>query len=128
MVRLKLESLIGMFPLATLSAPDQDITPAETYSKQDIEHGPAEAGGEGHDGVAELGDGDVGDEVAEGVADGEDGQAHDGVGHVEDDGEGFEGADDLGRDGGDPGDADDEAAEAEDGAVGLGAGGWGRGH
>ena len=116
-----------MFVLVVVRARDEDVRSRQADAEQDVEHGPAEARGQRHDGVAELGDGDVGDEVAEGVADGEDGEAHDGVAHVADHGERFEGADDLGGDGGDPGDGDDEAGageeRAEEGwAVGGGCG------
>lgn len=93
------------------------IQPAQADAKQDVEQRPAEAGGEGHDWVAEFGDGDVGDEVAEGIADGEDGEAEDGVGDVEDDAERFEDGDDFGGDGADPGYADGEAEVAEEVAV-----------
>lgn len=92
------------------------VEAAEADSEEDVEHGPAEAGAQGHDGVAEAGDGDVGDEVAEGVADGEDGQAEEGVADVEDDADGLEEADDFGGYAGDPGDGDDKAQEGEDGA------------
>lgn len=108
-----------------LPPPDRHIQARNADAEQDIEHRPAEAGGQRHDGVAEARDGDVGDEVAEGVADGEDGEAEDGVADAEDDAEGFEDADDFVGDGGDPGDGDGEAEEAEEraGAWGVGGGG-----
>ena len=126
-IRLVLDLAAGM-PLAPLAAPgDGHVQAADADAEQDVEHGSAEAGAQGHDRVAEAGDGDVGDEVAERVADGEDGEAEDGVRDAEDDAEGFEHADDFVGDGGDPGDGDGEAEEAEERAVGwrLGWGGQG---
>lgn len=127
LIRLILELRARVFVLVVVRARDEDVRTAQPDAEQDVEHGPAEARGQRHHRVAELGDGDVGDEVAEGVADGEDGEAHDGVAHVADHRERFEGADDLGGDGGDPGDGDDEAGAGEQGAeegwaVGCGCG------
>lgn len=96
---------------------DGHVEAAHADAEEDVEHGPAEAGGERHHGVSEAGYGDVGNEVAEGVPDCEDCEAENGVGDAEDDAEGFEDADDFIGDRRDPGDGDDEADEAEKEAV-----------
>ena len=100
-----------MLPL--LCAREAHIEPAHPDAQQDVEHGPAEAGAQRHDGETEPSDGDVCDEVAEGVSEGEDGEAEDGVAPVEDDADGFEDPDDFVGDGGDPGYGDGEADEAQ---------------
>ena len=98
-----------MLALPLLRAQDGHVATPQPNPQEDIQHGSAEAGAQGHDGVTEAGDGDIGDEIAEGVAHGEDGEAEDGVGDVEDGAQGFEHADDFVGDGGDPRDGDDEA-------------------
>lgn len=117
LIRFEDELAAGVFALPLLGAEDGHVAAAQADAEQDVEHGPAEAGAQRHDGVAEAGDGDVGDEIAEGVADREDGEPEDGVRDVEDGAERLEDADDFVGDGGDPCDGHDEAQVADQVAV-----------
>lgn len=96
---------------------DRDIHPRNADAEEDIKHRSTKASRERHDRETEFRDCDVRDKVAKGVSDGKDGETKDSIGDAEYDAKGFEDTNDFAGDGGDPGDGDGEAEEAEEGAV-----------
>ena len=85
MIRLEPNRLIGMLVMPMLSLGKDHVRPTQPNAQEDVQHRPAEASRQRHDGKSEARDCNVCNEVAETVTHSEDGESKDRVRHIQDD-------------------------------------------